>query len=123
MHYVELNPVRAGLVTNAWDWPWSSTRTHTAASASQHHDPLLDWNWPDCMKAARLGTWQHADWKASLAIEPPPHEFQQIRKAIKLGEPLGSETFVKTLEQSVGRRLRILPQGRPKLRHSLALAG
>lgn len=26
--YVELNPVRAGLVAGAWDWPWSSYRAH-----------------------------------------------------------------------------------------------
>ena len=28
LRYVELNPVRAGLVRNAWEWPWSSARAH-----------------------------------------------------------------------------------------------
>ena len=28
LRYIELNPVRAGLVQNAWDWPWSSARAH-----------------------------------------------------------------------------------------------
>ena len=26
--YVELNPVKAGLVKHAWDWPWSSAAVH-----------------------------------------------------------------------------------------------
>jgi len=26
--YIERNPVRAGLVERAWDWPWSSARAH-----------------------------------------------------------------------------------------------
>ena len=28
--YVELNPVRAGLVSDAADWPWSSAKAHLA---------------------------------------------------------------------------------------------
>jgi putative transposase len=28
--YVELNPVRAGLVARAEDWPWSSAAAHLA---------------------------------------------------------------------------------------------
>ncbi len=28
VRYVELNPVRAGLVADAEDWPWSSARAH-----------------------------------------------------------------------------------------------
>ena len=29
LRYVELNPVRAGLVGRATDWPWSSAAAHT----------------------------------------------------------------------------------------------
>jgi putative transposase len=35
--YVGLNPVRAGLVAKAVDWPWSSVRAHLAGRS----DPLL----------------------------------------------------------------------------------
>ena len=37
--YVELNPVRAGMVLEAADWPWSSYRCHVGMSASL---PWLD---------------------------------------------------------------------------------
>ncbi|MBI4874775.1 MAG: transposase [Acidobacteria bacterium] len=29
LRYVELNPVRAGLVRRAWEWEWSSARAHS----------------------------------------------------------------------------------------------
>ena len=32
--YVELNPVRAGIVAAAGDWPWSSYRAHVGTNDS-----------------------------------------------------------------------------------------
>jgi hypothetical protein len=32
MRYVELNPVRAGLAGQAWEWAWSSARAHAAGT-------------------------------------------------------------------------------------------
>jgi len=43
LRYVELNPVRAGLVWSALEWPWSSARAHARGLG----DPLMDWDWPD----------------------------------------------------------------------------
>jgi len=37
--YVDLNPVRAGMVASAPDWPWSSYRAHTGAKQTP---PWLD---------------------------------------------------------------------------------
>ena len=39
MLYVDMNPVRAGLVTTPWDWLWSSARAHVLESAG---DPVMD---------------------------------------------------------------------------------
>jgi putative transposase len=41
--YVELNPVRAGLVTVAEEWPWSSARPHLSGRDDRlvKTDPLL----------------------------------------------------------------------------------
>ena len=35
LHYVELNPVRAGITPAAGDWPWSSARTHLNGSPAR----------------------------------------------------------------------------------------
>jgi len=37
VHYVELNPVQAGMVAQAWDYRWSSARFHMGKTES---DPL-----------------------------------------------------------------------------------
>jgi putative transposase len=41
LRYVERNPVAAGIVTDAGDWPWSSARSHLAGKRAQD-DPLTD---------------------------------------------------------------------------------
>jgi hypothetical protein len=65
------------------------------------------------MEEARLGVWDHADWKASLATAAAPDGLERLRRATKLGEPLGSEAFVRQLEAKAGRRLRVQAPGRP----------
>ena len=115
--YVELNPVRAGIVAQAQNWRWSSVRAHTSLHA---RDELLDWPWYEWMEEARLGAWSYADWRAILRQAQPPEELDQIRRATRLGEPLGSEEFVNSLEAKANRRLRVWPQGRPATKRSVA---
>ena len=57
VRYVELNPVRAGLVAEAEDWPWSSARAHLAGG----EDRLA-------RAAAELAA--IGDWRASLRSRP-----------------------------------------------------
>jgi len=109
MRYVDLNPVRAGISEQPWDWRWSSARAHVS---SQTQDELLAWPWLDWMEEARLGSWSYSDWKASLLVASRPDELDQMRRATTLGEPLGSDEFLKDLEAKAGRRLRVWARGR-----------
>jgi putative transposase len=95
--YVELNPVRAGLVKQARAWPWSSARAHLkgrddglAAVA-----PLLE---------------LAGDWRAFLRGGLEAAELDAIRRCERTGRPLGSEGFVEELEARLGRRLK---KGKP----------
>ncbi len=90
--YVELNPVRAGLVKRARDWRWSSAAAHLdgrddrlAAVA-----PLLE---------------RVADWKAFLAGGLEDEALRAIRGHERTGRPLGAAKFVKRLEKRTGRPL------------------
>jgi putative transposase len=109
LHYVDLNPVRAGLTGKACDWPWSSARPH-GSSGVQHE--LLDWPWIEWMDERRLGTWNHEDWNGCLEWTVSSHAAERIRRATRLGEPLGSQEFVNQLEATAGRPLRVGPRGR-----------
>jgi len=102
--YVELNPVRAGLVAHAAEWPWSSARPHLSGRDDRlvKVAPLL----------AMVG-----DWTAFLNSALREEELRDLREHARTGRPLGSATFVERLERIVGRVLRPQKGGRPpKLR-------
>ena len=106
IRYVDLNPVRAGLTATPWDWGWSSARAHSFRHTG---DRVLASNWADHFDA-----WDYVHWQGVLLAGMSEGESNIVRHATKTGEPLGSHEFVKQLEQVSGRRLRVLPRGRPK---------
>ncbi|MBV8685887.1 MAG: transposase [Alphaproteobacteria bacterium] len=97
--YVELNPVRAGLVPRAQDWPWSSARAHLGLGA----DGLTDAG----ALPGRIGPW--GDF---LAAGQGEEERERIRAHVRSGRPLGDDAFVARLEAAAGRPLRPKPRGR-----------
>tara|TARA_A100001037_G_scaffold180427_1_gene161770 strand:- start:266 stop:931 length:666 start_codon:yes stop_codon:yes gene_type:complete len=100
--YVELNPVRAGLVRRARDWKWSSARAHLkgADDALATVAPLLA---------------LAPDWAAFLRQGLTEDDRDAIRKAERTGRPLGSERFTKRLERRLDRTLaRGKPGPKPK---------
>ncbi len=104
VRYVERNPVRAGLVTRAEDYPWSSA----AAYCGSRPDRLLSNDLPI----------KHLipDWSAWLAVPNTPQQDQLIRERTESGFPCGSDEFVIQLEQQLGRRIRPQKPGRkPKI--------
>ena len=105
--YVELNPVRAGLIVMPWDWPWSSARAHSLEGA---RDMVLGSN------GTRLDGWDCAGWKDSLLSGLSQGECDSLRRATQTGEPLGSRQFLRQLERQAGRRLEVLSRGRPAKR-------
>ena len=98
--YVELNPVRAGLVPDAADWPWSSARSHL----SGRDDRLV-------RVAPMLA--MIADWRGLLNSAIREEELLDLREHARTGCPLGNATFVDRLERAVGRILRPRKSGRP----------
>ncbi|MGZ8284949.1 MAG: REP-associated tyrosine transposase [Allosphingosinicella sp.] len=93
--YVELNPVRAGLVARAADWPWSSARSHLGGAA----DPLTD---PEPL----LARWP--DWRSVLEAGDDARVLQAIRDRERSGRPLGSKAFVARVARAAGLPLRSL---------------
>ncbi len=90
--YVELNPVRAGLVKRARDWRWSSAAAHLKGTDDRLATvaPLLE---------------RVADWKAFLAGGLEDEALAAIRGHERTGRPLGAAKFVKRLEKRAGRAL------------------
>jgi len=97
--YIERNPVRAGLVVRAEDYPWSSARAHVAGK----DDGLV--TVAPMLEMVR-------EWRAFLAAPDEPPILCDLRKHATTGRPLGDERFVGHLEKLLGRTLRPLTSGR-----------
>lgn len=99
--YIELNPVRAGLVADPAEYPWSSYRHHVGLGVDLLvSDHLLVWslgNTPFDRQAA---------YRALFERALPPAQLDSLRKSIQRGRPLGSLTAAPR------------PRGRPRKRGS-----
>ena len=86
LRYVALNPVRARLVGQAQDWPWSSTRA-LIAGADDHVvkvAPALD-------RVGNFAAFLGEDFDEALG-------YAALRKAESIGRPVGSLDWLKHME-------------------------
>ena len=84
--YVERNPLRCGLVSNAQDWRWSSARAKGVAANA------ADTRWPAaCSAAAGLGILGEPGRK-------PAAEEAALRHCLNHSRPFGSATWTLKME-------------------------
>jgi putative transposase len=110
LRYIELNPWRAGLVSNLRDWTWSSMAHHLGL----RNDPLVTdhsafWqlgNTPFEREAA-YGLW--LDEGVSTT------ELDRIRATVNRGQALGDAKFLELIGGVTGRNLKPAVRGRPRL--------
>ena len=98
--YVELNPVRAGLVARAEQWRWSSARAHLGFGADG---------------VTQVGPMRERveDWGALLEAGLVDRERDAIRAGERSGRPLGDVAFAERLAGALGRDVLGRPRGRP----------
>lgn len=113
MAYLDLNPVRAGLVAQARDYPWSSHAHYAGLRVDRMVTPHpLYWalgNTPFAREAAY----------AQQVQEGVPAPLQQaITDAVLQGWALGSADFVAQLQKKTPRRLSKAQPGRPRTRQA-----
>jgi len=104
LRYVERNPVRAGLVENAWDYPWSSAAAHVGMGDPSGLLDLEEWR----------SSWTPTAWRSLLVGIEEADDIETIRLNTRTGRPYGSEEFIAQLEKKLGRRLHPLQVGRPR---------
>jgi putative transposase len=91
--YVELNPVRAGLIKTPSRYRWSSAAAHVRGRDDSvvRVGPLLE---------------LAPNWRAFLARVVRAEDIKLLRSHEHTGRPLGDAAFLATLEQDLGRTLR-----------------
>jgi putative transposase len=104
LRYVELNPVRAGMVEKPEHWPWSSAAAHCGLASG---DVILE------MERWRK-RWSSAEWQSFLSQAESPAALDRLRQFTHTGRPLGTPEFVTELEASMLRSLAPRKRGRRK---------
>lgn len=104
--YIERNPVAAGLVARAWDWPWSSAAFHVGIGP---RPKLL--NSPDDVPAPV----SREVWRIMLNEAIEPGMANAVHRASTGTTVLACEDWIERIEHRLGRRVRPQPRGRPRL--------
>jgi putative transposase len=102
LRYVERNPVRAGLVGRAEEWPWSSLACRLAGGE---------------IAARRLHPWPvglSMDWLAWVNEVQTEAELTSLHECVARGRPYGADVWVQAVVQRLGLESTIRPRGRPR---------
>jgi putative transposase len=98
--YVERNPLRANLVSNAADWRWSSLwhRRHKTRVSWLADGPLP---WP-------------MQWLKTVNATETEAELAALRRSVAKGAPFGEPLWQKRTAAKLGLESALRPRGRPK---------
>lgn len=111
--YIELNPVRAGMVSAPEDYPWSSYKVNALGHESELGSASVVYESLGDDRASRA-----LSYKA--LFDDKLHEvfLTEIREATNRGLALGSDRFKEEIAVLTGRRVTVAKQGRPPLKQN-----
>jgi len=95
--YVERNAMRAGIVAQCEEWPWSSARRHLGVTDSRDWLAIEEWS----------QNWTPALWRVALQEGLSEADLRaRLHEATRTGRPFGEDQFVEQCEQQSGLTLR-----------------
>ena len=94
VRYIELNPVRAGIVKTPESWRWSSARAHV-----KRIDDIL-------VQTKPLLSMINSSWRKFISSDARESEMALFRKHERTGRPIGDDTFIERLERLLDRKLK-----------------
>jgi putative transposase len=106
--YIELNPIRAGMVEQPSDYAWSSYQINALGKASElckpHHLYLGLGNEPKE---------RQANYRELFKLRVEGKLLGEIQLAVNKGMALGNERFKSEIESLTGQRMTAKKLGRP----------
>ena len=109
MRYIELNPVRAGMVDHPGDYRWSSYRTNAQGEKHEGLKPHALYKSLGLDEAARQKAYREL-----FRYELYPGIVDEIRGATNGNVVLGNGRFSTEVEKMLGRRVTRGQSGRPR---------
>lgn len=102
LRYVESNAQRAGLVSSATDWPWSSA---SRLAGHPERPPLSEWPLP-----------RTSFWTEYLQTVMAQDDLDRIRLSLRRGRPYGSDDWVVATCENLGLEHTLHEPHRPSSR-------
>ncbi|UTA48058.1 transposase [Simiduia sp. 21SJ11W-1] len=106
--YIELNPVRAGMVSDPADYVWSSYQAHALGKSIKVHSPHSEY-----LKLGEEASKRQSSYRALFDAHVECRLIEDIRAAVNKGMALGDTRFKDEIERLHGRRVRPATMGRP----------
>ena len=112
MRYIELNPVRAGMVVHPRDYAWSSHRRYAYGETGPNLNWLIE---PDqYRKIERTDEARRVAYRSLFKASIDADDLLAIRDATHKGWALGDQRFKEMIEGLGERRAGPAPRGRPR---------
>lgn len=106
--YIELNPVRAGMVPEPGQYRWSSYRANALGSSSNLITPHSEW-----LALGASNELRRRAYRTLFEQAPGQQELKAIRGALQKGRPVGGKAFQERVEADLGIKLGSGRRGRP----------
>ena len=107
--YIELNPVRANIVSHPAEYAWSSYRSNAQGECVQALRPHVLY-----LALGNTAEARQSAYRELFRYHLEPDIIDDIRQSTNGNYALGSERFKKQIEDILGRRVRPGVNGRPK---------
>ena len=106
MRYIELNPVRAGMVEHPADYPWSSYHSNALGESDVLVTPHREYRRLDTTEAGRQSQYRRL-FRSRIAEKT----LDEIRSATNKAWVLGNDRFKTRIEKQLNRRAVPRPKG------------
>ena len=117
MRYIEMNPVRAAMVTHPGEYRWSSY----SVNAQETKDSLLIQAHPIYKQLGNDKTSRQYSYRELFKNYIDKNELHEIREALNQELVLGRDDFKDKIEQMTNRQTRAGQSGRPRIEESGAI--
>lgn len=107
--YIELNPVRARMVSHPSHYQWSSYRVHAHGTASDLVSPH-----PVYLNLAHASDAREKAYRQLFERTIPTSVLNKVRRAVNGNFALGNKQFVTAMAQRLGRSVTPGVAGRPR---------
>ncbi len=115
MRYIELNPVRAGMVSLPGHYRWSSYRANAQGQENVLLTPQQEY-----LALAQTGEARQEAYKALFkGHNNNSSDLGLIRATSQTGTPLGNDFFKRHIEKKLGCKLGYTSPGRPKKKNTV----